>query len=81
MLDSSLQAWLNNSVRDWCLPMGWVANWDGYLLAIPSVFVPSPVPTFLVGRINFGLKVLWVGWCPYQSIGVPASSDPISPVL
>jgi hypothetical protein len=41
-------------------------------LVIPSVCVPSPIPAFLVDRINFGLKVLWVGWFPYHSIGTPA---------
>jgi hypothetical protein len=30
-----------------------------------------PMLEFLVDKINFGLKVLWVGWCPYHSTGVP----------
>ena len=42
------------------------------VVANSPVFVPPLVPAFLVDRINFGLKVLWVGWCPYLSIGVPA---------
>ena len=33
---------------------------------------PSPMPAFLVHRINFELKVLWVGWYLYCSTGVPA---------
>jgi hypothetical protein len=31
----------------------------------------SPVPAFLTVRINFGWKVLWVGWFLYHSTGVP----------
>jgi hypothetical protein len=30
-----------------------------------------PIPVFLIDRINFGLKVLWVDWCPYRFTGVP----------
>jgi hypothetical protein len=30
------------------------------------------IPAFLVDRINFGLKVLWVGWCFYHSDEVSA---------
>jgi hypothetical protein len=41
----------------------WVSSWACYWLAIPSVSAPSPMPAFLVDRINFVLKVLWVGWC------------------
>ena len=48
-----------------------VSSWTGYWLAILSVTTPSLVPTLLVGRINFRLKVLWVGWCLYCSTGVP----------
>jgi hypothetical protein len=84
MLDSCLQAKQSiiNSVRDWCLRMGWV----GYCLAIPTVSAPSPMPAFLVDRMVLGLKVLWVGWCLYHSTRVPAwlqevaSSGCISPV-
>jgi hypothetical protein len=32
----------------------------------------SAMPAFLVDRIIFGLKVLWVGCCPYCSSGVSA---------
>jgi hypothetical protein len=41
---------------------------------------------FFVDRINFGLTVLWVGWCLYNSTGVPvwlqqvASSGSMSPM-
>ena len=41
--------------------MGWVSSWAGYWLAILSVSAPFPVPEFLVERINFGSKILWVG--------------------
>ena len=54
-------------MRDWCLSMGWVSSWVCYWLALPLVIAPSPTSAFLVDRINFGLKVLWVDWCPYQS--------------
>jgi hypothetical protein len=40
----------------------------GHSLSLCSI----PVSAFLVDRINFGLKVLWVGWYIYSSIGVPA---------
>ena len=85
-----LSTWIQNiinSVRDWYLSMGWVSIWAGYWLVIPSVSASYPVPAFLVDRIKFGLKVLWVGWCPYSSPGVPAwlqevaSSGSISPML
>ena len=51
--------------------MGWVSSWTSYWLAIPSVFAPLSIPAFLVDRMNFGEKVLWVDWCPYHSTGVP----------
>ena len=35
----------------------------GYFLSLCSIFVPA----FLVDWINLGLKVLWVGLCPYLS--------------
>jgi len=31
--------------------------------------VAIPVPAFLVDRINFGLKVLWVGFVPIAPLG------------
>jgi hypothetical protein len=36
MLGSCLQASQSiiNNVKDWCLPMGWVSNWAGYLHTI-----------------------------------------------
>ena len=43
--------------------MGSISSWAGYWLAIPSLSVPSCVPAFPIDRLNFGLKVLWVGWC------------------
>jgi hypothetical protein len=43
-----------------------------YCLSIPSVSTPSFLPAFLVDRINFVMKVLWVGWCLCCSTGVAA---------
>ena len=46
--------------------------------------IPHPC---IIDRIKFRWKVLWVGWCPYHSIGVPAwlqevtSSGSIFPIL
>jgi hypothetical protein len=43
----------------------------GQLLVIPSVFVATHMPGFLVDRINLGQNVCrWVG--VYHPIGVPA---------
>lgn len=61
-----------NSVKNWCLLMGWVSNWAGYESAVSSVFAQSSVPAFLVDGINFGSKVLGLSWCQYRCIGVPA---------
>jgi hypothetical protein len=33
-------------------------------------FSARQLPTFFVDRTNFGSKVLWVGWCPYLSMGL-----------
>jgi hypothetical protein len=41
--------------------------WVGHSLRLCGVFV-----SVVVGRTNFGLKVLWVGWYPLPSIGSPA---------
>lgn len=57
-----------------------------YCLAIPSISAPPSisVSTFLGGRINLGLKVLWLDWCPCHYTGVhawlEASSGSISPL-
>jgi len=48
-----------NSVRDWCLPIGWVSNW----LAIPSVSAPFPCPCLSCRQDKFWLKILLMGWC------------------
>jgi hypothetical protein len=40
------------------LPMGEVSSSACYWLTIPSIFIPFPVPSFLVDRLNFGLKAL-----------------------
>jgi hypothetical protein len=59
LLFASIKEFIN-SVRNWCLPMEWFSSWAGYWLVISSVSALSSVPAFLVNRINFGLKVLWV---------------------
>lgn len=70
----------HNSVRDWCL-RGWL------LIGDPPGPAPSPLPVCLVDRMNFGLEVVWAGWCSHRSTEVPAwlqevaSSGSISPVL
>ena len=56
----------------------------GHSLSLSAL---SPVPVFLVERINFGFNIMWVGWYFYSSIGVPVwlldmvSLDSISPML
>jgi hypothetical protein len=65
--------------------------WDGFLvgsvMAFPSVSAPTPFPTFLIYRINFGFSVLVVGSCSDHSTGVSgwlqevASSGSISPMM
>jgi hypothetical protein len=52
--------------------MGWVSRWASYYLAIPLSLCSIFALTFLVDRINFGSKVLWVCWCSYSSTGVSA---------
>lgn len=47
----------------------------GYRLTIASV--SSSIPTILLDRTCFGLKMLWVGWCPYFSTVVPAWSQEV----
>jgi hypothetical protein len=67
--------------------MEWVPNWASYLLPIPSISAPSPIPAFLVVGVSFGSKVLWVGCCLYNYTGVSAwpqeatSLGSISPML
>jgi hypothetical protein len=39
----------------------------GHSFCLYSIFVP----VHLVSRINFGTKVLWIGYCPYPSTGSP----------
>ena len=76
-----------NTVSDQCFPRGWVSSWASYWLAVALVSAPSPVPTFLIERIKFGLEILWVGQCLYCSTGAPAwlqevvTSGSISPKL
>ena len=42
VLGSCLQPQHNiiNSVRNWCLPIGWISTWPGHWSAIPSVSAP-----------------------------------------
>ena len=42
---------------------------------------PSRVPALLVGRTNFGLKVLWVGWCPAWLQDSALAPEPPQPAL
>jgi hypothetical protein len=57
------------NLRDWCLPMVWISSWAGYCLAILLVSTPSPVPAFLVDRIQFVSKFyVWVG-IPVAPVG------------
>ena len=78
--DFCLQAWesIINTFRNWCLSLGMILSWAHYWLAIPSVSAPSHVPAFLVDRIRFGSKVLWVVWCPYHSNRDPAQLQEIT---
>jgi hypothetical protein len=48
------------------LKLGW--------LSVGLSLLHPPIPAFLIDRINFGLKVLWVGLYAYPSTGVPAIS-------
>lgn len=52
--------------------MGWVSRWDSHWLAIPPVSALVFAPAHLVFRKHFGLKALWVGYCPYLCTGSPA---------
>ena len=67
--------------------MEWVSSCAGYWLTIPSASAPTLMVAFLVDRINFGLKVFWVGWCLYCFSRVPVSlqgvisSGSISPMV
>jgi hypothetical protein len=45
----------------------------GHSLKFCSIYIPA----HLVGRINFGLKVLWVGWSPPPSTGSLRSDQPL----
>jgi hypothetical protein len=50
MLDSPLKVKQNiiNSIKDRCLPMGWVLSWASYCLAIPSVSALYSIPPKLL---------------------------------
>ena len=96
MLGSCLQAQysISNSVRVWCVSMGWTSSWTGHWSAIPSVFDPFlSLHLFIYLFIylfipeQFWVKNLKVGWCPYPSTGGPVylldvvSSGSISSLL
>lgn len=59
---------------------------DQSLLVNPSA-CSAFMLSFLVGRTNYGLIVLWVGWYPYLSTGGPdwlqevSTSGSITPLL
>lgn len=58
--------------------------WDGTQAGLiigwpfPQDLLLLPDPAFPVDRIHFGSKVLWVGWCPCWSTGVPACLQEIA---
>jgi hypothetical protein len=58
MLLSASRAEHLNSVRDWCLIRGWVSSWVAHWLALSSVSFPMPV--FLVDRLNFIFKLMYI---------------------
>lgn len=62
------------SVRDWFSHMEWISSWDSHWLYVSSVSTQSFCPSDLRGKINFELKVFWVGWCFYSSTGHPTDS-------
>ena len=74
MLDSYLQTQqgIINSILDWFLPNLKLGHKLGQSLLDHSL---SPcfifVLVFLLGKINFGLKVLWVDWYFSLSTGSP----------
>lgn len=44
-----------NTMRYWCLPMGWVSKWAGHWLAFPLVFASSVFLQFWVKSLVGGL--------------------------
>ena len=56
-----------NSVRDWFLPID-VSQVGPVIgsLSLCLIFASA----FLLDRSDFGLKVLWMVWCPILSLGV-----------
>ena len=70
MLGSYVQTEQNiiSSVRDWCLPMGWVSSWASYWLTTPSISAPSypcisyKQDKFWVERFVGGLVSLSLQW-------------------
>ena len=57
-----------------------VCPWDGSqvgaVIGWPSVSLCSVfVPTLLIDQIDFGLTVLWLGWCPYPFTEVPGATE------
>ena len=72
MLGSCLQAQQSiiNSVRDWCLPMGWVSSWAGHWLAIPSASAPFLSLHFLLTGKIWGKKFCGCIGVPIPPLGV-----------
>jgi hypothetical protein len=49
---------IRNSIRVWCLQMGWIPKWGNLWMIFPSVSAPFFVPAFPLDRNNSGLKIL-----------------------
>jgi hypothetical protein len=49
---------ISNSVRFWCLQMGWIPRWGSLWKALTSVSDPLFVPAFHLDRNNSGLILL-----------------------
>ena len=57
----------------------WDGSQVGLLLGHSASLCPILVSAFFVSRINLVEKVLWMGWCPYHSTGVPAQLQEVPP--
>jgi hypothetical protein len=72
MLGLCLQALQSiiNRIMGWLSPMGWVSSWVSLVdrfLDLCSIFIPA----HLVGKANFGSRVLWLAWCSPPPSGNP----------
>ena len=74
-----------NSVRDWCLTMGWVSSWASYWLAVPSVYslhcacISYRQDKFGVESFEGRLVSLSCHWVPawLQEVASPGSIFPM----